>query len=126
MSKESVDLVRRAYETWNQQGPAAIGEMLADDVEVHDAPDLPDAGAWRGREAVIERLGAVAEAVGGGSVEFERITDCGPRVLVAMHWQLERQTGDVDLGEVFHLVTVEGGAITRIQVFLTEAEALSA
>ena len=121
-----MDLVRIAYDRWNQQGPAAMGEMLADDVEVHDAPELPDAGVWRGRDVVIGRLGSVAEAVGGGSVEFESITDRGPGVLVAMHWQLERETGDVDLGQVFHLVTVEGGAITRIQVFLTEAEALSA
>ena len=126
MSEESVALVRCAYETWNREGPAAIGGMLADDVEVHDAPELPDAAVWRGRDAVIARLGAVAEAVGGGSVEFERISDRGSGVLVAMHWQLERETGDVDLGEVFHLVTVDGGAITRIRVFLTESEALGA
>ena len=126
MSEESVGLVRHAYETWNQQGPAAIGEMLADDIELHDAPELPDAGVWRGRGAVVARLGAVAEAVGGGTVDFEGVRQCGAGVLVAMHWQLERESGEVDLGQVFHVVTVEHGAITRIRVFLTESEALSA
>jgi hypothetical protein len=43
-----------------------------------------------------------------------------------MLWQLEGETSDAALGEVFHLVEVEGGSISRIRVFLTESQALRA
>ena len=42
MSEESVGLVRRAYETWNEQGPAAHpARCWPTDVELHDAPEIP-------------------------------------------------------------------------------------
>ncbi len=71
MNDESVGLVRQIYEIWNEQGPAAIRPMLSADVELHDAPEIPDAQEWRGRDAVIARLEAVTAAIGGGSVRFE-------------------------------------------------------
>jgi ketosteroid isomerase-like protein len=123
MSEDTVGLVRRAYEAWNEYGPEAMDSMLAEDVELHDAPQLPDAEVWRGREAVLARLKAVAEAMGGGTVGFEDIRASGEDVLVAMLWHLDRAAAEVELGEVFHLVHVEEGRIDRIRVFLTESEA---
>jgi ketosteroid isomerase-like protein len=43
-----------------------------------------------------------------------------------MCWRLDRETEDVQLGQVFHVVRVRDGMIARIRVFLTEAEALRA
>ena len=126
MSEESVGLVRRAYEAWNEHGPEEIASLLADDVELYDAPQLPDAETWCGRPAVLERLRAVAAAMGGGTVEFEDIRASGEEVLVAMLWHLDRGAADVELGQVFHLVHVEEERIDRIRVFLTESEARSA
>jgi ketosteroid isomerase-like protein len=126
MSDESVGLVRRIYETWNEQGPAAIRSMLAADVELHDAPEIPDAQEWRGRDAVVARLEAVTEAIGGGSVRFEGFSRRGDAVLVSMLWRLEGETSKAPLGEVFHLVEVVGGSIARIRVFLTESQAMHA
>lgn len=126
MTSDHVALVRRAYELWNREGPRAIGPMLSPDAEVHDAPQLPDAEIWKGRDAVVARLEAVAEAMGGGYVEFDGFTPCTGAVLVAMRWELGSETGHAELGEVFHLVDVDAGLITRIRVFLTEAEALGA
>ena len=126
MSEDHVALVRRAYEAWNREGPAAIASMLADDVELHDAPQVPDADVWRGRRAAIDRLQAVADAVGGGYVEFRGFVPRDGPVLVRMRWELGTETEHAELGEVFHLVDVAGEHITRIRVFLTEAEALRA
>jgi SnoaL-like domain len=122
MSSDSVPLVRQAYETWNREGPAAIASMLAADVEVHDAPELPDAQVWKGREAAIGRLQAVADAVGGGYVEFEGFELRGDAVLVTMLWELGTDARPAELGRVFHLVDAGGGEITRIRVFLTAAD----
>jgi hypothetical protein len=126
MSEESVALVRRAYETWNEHGPAAIEAMLAEDVELHDAPELPDADVWRGRAAVIGRLEAVAAAVGSGSGRLVSFRVEHGEIVVTMLWQLDAEADDVELGQVFHVVRVAGAAISRIRVFLTESEALRA
>jgi ketosteroid isomerase-like protein len=127
MGDDNVGFVRRAYETWNLEGPAAIESLLSADVELHDAPELPDAEVWRGKEAVVARLEAVAATVGSGSGEIQSARKADEDVLVTMLWQLERETGGVDdLGQVFHLVHVTNGRISRIRVFLTEAEALRA
>lgn len=122
MSGDCVGLVRRAYETWNREGPAAIASLLAEDAEVHDAPELPDAQVWQGREAVIGRLQAVADAVGGGYVEFEGFEPRGDAVLVTMLWELGSEGRHAELGRVFHLVDTAGSAITRIRVFLAAAD----
>jgi SnoaL-like domain len=126
MSEDSVGLVRSAYEIWNERGPAAITSMLAPDVELHDAPQIPDAQVWRGRHLAVDRLQAVADAVGGGRVKFLGFTPRDDAVLVDMCWELGDEAQHAQLGRVFHLVEVEGDSITRIRVFLTEAEALGA
>jgi hypothetical protein len=118
MTPDHITLVRRAYETWNREGPAAIAPLLADDVEVHDAPELPDAQVWKGRDEVIGRLQAVADAVGGGHVEFEGFEPRAGGVLVTMVWDLGTEARPAELGRVFHLVDVDAGKITRMRVFL--------
>jgi ketosteroid isomerase-like protein len=127
MGDDNVGLVRRAYESWNRDGFAAIESLLATDIELHDAPELPDAEIWRGKEAVIARIEAVAASVGSGSGEVQSVRNTDEDVLVTVLWQLERETGGTDdLGQVFHLVQVTDGRISRIRVFLTEADALRA
>jgi len=122
MNEDSVRLVRLAYEAWNEHGPAAIEPLLAEDVELHDAPQLPDAEVWRGRRSVLERLQAVADSVGGGYVEFQGFTLKGDAVLVTMLWELGSEARHAELGQVFHLVDVKDGKIARLRVFLTESE----
>jgi hypothetical protein len=124
MDDQRIGVVRLTYEAWNEHGPGAIGPMLTDDVELHDAPELPDAEVWRGRKAVIARLKAVTDAIGGGSVSLQEFSPADDAVLVGMQWQL--RSGEGELGSVFHLVEVEAGRISRIRVFLTRSEALLA
>jgi ketosteroid isomerase-like protein len=124
MGDDNVALVRATYEAWNEYGPAAIEPVLSPDAELHDAMELPDAQIWRGKDEVIARLEAVAATVGSGSGEIQSVRKADEDVLVTMLWQLEGETGDVDLGQVFHLVQVTDGRISRIRVFLTESEAI--
>ncbi len=126
MSPDQVELVRAAYEAWNEDGLGALAPSLAEACELHDAPEMPDASVWRGREAALARLDEVAEAVGGGSVEFECIRALDDDVFVAMRWNVPREGGATTLGTVVHLVAVRDGAITKIRVFLDERQATEA
>jgi ketosteroid isomerase-like protein len=56
MSQENAELVRRAYEAWNEGGPEAAKQFWAEDVEFQDPPPLPDARVVRGRDAAAAYL----------------------------------------------------------------------
>jgi ketosteroid isomerase-like protein len=121
---EREQLVRRAYEAWNAGGPGALMPFVTDGVELMDAPELPDAGSWTGRDAVLRRLTEVADAVGGHSGDLESFEAHDDLVLVTMTWRRDSDPeGETSLGRVFHLVRAEGGRIARITVFLDEAAA---
>ena len=125
MAAESLQqLARRAYEAWNTNGPGALMPFVTDDVELEDAPELPDAQTWRGRDAVLKRLEEVADAVGGHSGDLESFDVRGDVVLVTMTWRRDTDPqGEASLGPVYHVVRVESGKIARITVFLDEAAA---
>ena len=126
MSERNVDLVRSVYKQWNEKGVDTIGPRLADGVELQDAPELPDAGTWSGRDTVLARLREVAEAVGGGWVDIQDVRPAGGEVVVSMVWHEQQATGSPAFGDVFHLVQVDGDRIARIRVFITLADALEA
>ncbi len=116
--------MRRAYEAWNSAGPDALMPFVTDDVELEDAPELPDAQCWTGRDAVLRRLTDVADAVGGHSGDLENFDARGDVVLVTMTWRRDTDPqGETSLGPVYHVVRVDSGKIAHITVFLDEAAA---
>jgi ketosteroid isomerase-like protein len=123
MSEQILSLVRHVYETWNADGVAGLEPWLAADVELSDAPEMPDARAWRGRAAVIARLGEVSEAVGGGWADLRRFEAHGDRVIVDMVWQEGPEASSPAFGELSHVVRVTDGRIVSIHVFLARSAA---
>lgn len=121
----SVRLVEDAYRAWNAAGPDAFAEFVTDEVEIHDAPELPDAQAWVGREALVTRLEEVAATTGGRWADIEEIRDVGGEVVVSLAWRFERGSSP-RLASVYHVVLVEKERIARVRVFLDEAEATRA
>ena len=123
MASDVVHLVRRAYGSWNSDGLPGLEPWLAQDVELHDAPEMPDAGVVAGRDAVLARLGDVAATMGGGWADLHDFRAIGNAVVVSMTWQTDEAAGGPAFGDVFHVVTVADGKITRLRVFLDEAAA---
>ena len=114
-------LVRRAYDAWNRYGIEHLEPHLADDVVLHDWPELADAAVWRGREAVVGRLEDVGSRIGGGWVEFHDLRAVDEGVRVDMEWKLDRGGGDgASLGHVCHVVGLEGDRIASIRVLLRD------
>jgi ketosteroid isomerase-like protein len=117
-----VRLVEKAYAAWNAGGPRALAELVTDQVEIHDAPELPDAQAWLGRAALVARLEEVAAATGGRWADIEDVRSVGDEVVVSLAWRFERGSSP-RLASVYHVVRLEGERIARIRVFLDRAEA---
>jgi ketosteroid isomerase-like protein len=126
MSTNREELIRDFYEAWNREGPQVLRRFAAEDVELRDAPELPDSRVWRGREQVERRLEEVAAHVGGGWVELTEVRPIEAKVLVRMDWRLEASERGASVGEVFHVVELDQGEITSIDVFLTEGDAVEA
>jgi hypothetical protein len=114
-------LVEEAYRVWNERGPRAFVEYTTEDFELHDAPEIPDAEVWVGRDAAVARLEDVVAATGGRWADVDEIRPCGDEVLVSLTWRIERESAR--LACVYHRVRVEGERIARVRVFLDQEAA---
>jgi hypothetical protein len=125
LPSHTLQLVEEAYRTWNASGPGAFLEFTTDGVELHDAPELPDAQVWAGREAVLARVEDVAAAVGGRWADVDDVRSIGDHLLVSLTWRLERGS-PTTIASVYHVVRVDGDKIARIRVFLDQDAAARA
>src|SRR6266566_1531352 len=84
MSAENVEIVRRAFEAFNRDGPEASLAEFAPDVEWHDLPDQPDAEVHHGHAGF---LAAMEQFLGGFedyTTHLDEIIDHGERVVVCV------------------------------------------
>jgi hypothetical protein len=118
-------LVEEAYRAWNARGPRAFVEFATETLEVHDAPEVPDAQVWVGREAIVARLEDIVASTGGRWADIEAVQPVGDEVLVTLTLRLDRDS-PTTLGSVYHVVSVDGDRIARVRVFLDEGAAMRA
>ena len=72
MSEENAETIRRAYEVWNESGPAAVTEQFwAEDAVYREGPGWPNAGVYRGRAAALERMEALVDLFGPIEVRLD-------------------------------------------------------
>jgi ketosteroid isomerase-like protein len=84
MSQEDADRIRRAYEVWNESGPAAVTEEFwAEDAVYREAPGWPDAGVYRGRAAALQRMQSLIDLVGRIEVHLDDLIEVGDGRFVA-------------------------------------------
>ena len=84
MSEADAERIRRAYEVWNESGPAAVTDQFwAEDAVYREGPGWPDAGVYRGRAAALERMQSLIELVGPIEVRLEELIDVGDGRFIA-------------------------------------------
>src|ERR1700716_1494690 len=86
MSRENVDVVRRAYEAWNRRDVDAATELLAPDIEWQMPPNLPDVDTWRSSDEVARGLEAFLESWTELRVEVHELIDAGDRVVALVRY----------------------------------------
>jgi SnoaL-like domain len=122
--RNAKQLIEKAYRAWNSSGPRAFVEFTTENVELHDARELPDAQQWLGRDALVSRLEDVVAATGGRWADVDDIRPVADEIVVSLTWRLDQASPT--LAAVYHVVGVEGDRIARIRVFLDEGAALHA
>ena len=131
MSQENVKIVRQAYDAFNhwaahpERQPLEDTALLHPEVEFHTYATSPEAGVYRGPEAVIEYNQRLFEQFESVRIEVQEVVPAGDRVLVTSRQHAVPRGGQtamvVDVVEVW---TIREGLLAVRQSFATRAEAL--
>ena len=128
MSREDADRIRRAYEVWNESGPAAVTEQFwAEDAVYREGPGWPDAGVYRGRAAALERMRALIDLVGPIEVHLDLLIEVGGGRFVACTRMVGKGATDAPYTRSFAVVhRLRDGLIVEADYYLDRAQALQA
>lgn len=129
MSQADVDVVRGVWAAFLRGG--FPDGLLADDVEWHTAPDLPDSGAdaepVRGPEGVRQMLVSGWETVEAPWLKVDEYLDCGAHVLVTWRGGGTSRVGRVPVEwRESHVYDVRAGQVSCVREYRTRAQALEA
>jgi ketosteroid isomerase-like protein len=130
MSQEDADRIRRAYEVWNESGPAAVTERFwAADAVYREAPGWPEGGGvFEGREAARARMEALVDLVGPIKVRLEELIDVGDGRFVACTRMVgESAASDPPYTQSFAVVQrMRDGLVIEADYYLDRDHALEA
>jgi ketosteroid isomerase-like protein len=129
MSHEDAATVRRAYEVWNELGPAAVIEQFwAEEAVYREGPGWPDAGVYRGRAAALERMQSLVELVGPIEVRIDDLIDLDDgRVVACVRNVGQGPAADTPYTQSFAVVhRLRDGLIVEADYYLDRSAALEA
>ena len=129
MSQADADTIRRAFETWNEEGAEAVVERYwTEDAVYREMPGWPDAGIFRGREQVLERMRSLVEFLGPIEVRLEDLIESADGRLVAVvRMQGEAEEGATSYTQSFAVVhRMRDGRVAEADYYLEPAHALDA
>jgi ketosteroid isomerase-like protein len=132
--QENVEIVRRGYEAFNRWGVHPSGErspeippLLHSEIEFHTSADAPEAGIYRGHEAVMsyhERVFGQFESI---RIELVELLPAGDRVVVISRQHTVPRGSSAQIAQrVFEVWTIRDGLLAKRTPFPTPAEALAA
>ena len=124
MSKENVEVVRRAwdYEMFGRGGEDAAADFASDVVmnPVEEAPSY-------GRAAIRDNIQRFASAWDDLQVTAEQFIDAGDRVFVAVHFRGRgRASGITVETRLYEVYTLRDHKVVRVDEFTGRSEALEA
>jgi ketosteroid isomerase-like protein len=123
------DTIRRAFETWNDEGAEAVVDRFwTDDAVYREMPGWRDAGVYRGRDEVLARMGSLVEFMGPIEVRLEDLIESADGRLVAV----VRMVGQADEAGTSYTQTfavvhrMRDGRVAEADYYLEPAHALDA
>ena len=129
MSQENVEIVRKAFEAWQQGGVEALLKVLDPDIEWTLRPDFPDAGIFRGYDEIRALFGRFDETLVNLTVEPLEFIAAGEHVVVPLNWAGRGKASGIEVaerqGETWAF-TVRAGKVAVVTEYRRRAEALEA
>jgi ketosteroid isomerase-like protein len=127
MSQENVEIVRRAIEAFNRDGPEAALAWLAPNLEWHDLPDQPDADVHHGHTGYLAAFEQFFGELEDYSVNLDDTIDHGELVVVGIRFTGRGRGSSASFEQrQVGVWTVRNGLVVRAVWFRTRKEALEA
>jgi ketosteroid isomerase-like protein len=128
VSRDSVEVVRRAWEAYLDRGRDGSIEYFSGDCIVEDFPELPDRATYRGREGWFQRDEQFRRPWAEFHIEPVEFIDAGGDVVVVTASMRGRGEGsDLPMDFAFAFVyDVLDGSIVRDRAFTSHRDALAA
>ena len=134
MSEENAEFVGRMYELFNRWGvhPARernpeIPPLVHPEIEFHTHASAPEAGVYRGREAVLEYHERVFGMFEHVRVEVEELVSAGDRVVVISRQHTVPRGSEAEIvQQVVEVFMIRDRLVAERKTFSTRAEALEA
>jgi ketosteroid isomerase-like protein len=127
---ENTRLAQRAYEAFGRGDMAALAEVMADDIEwvnPGDPADDPNAGTFKGKEAVLGWFGGLASTLDFTTFEPREFIAQNDKVVSLVYSEATvRATGRASVNHEAHVWTFRDGKIARFQNYLDTAAAAAA
>jgi ketosteroid isomerase-like protein len=120
----NVALARRGYELWNHGGTDAWKELWAPDIVLHEAPELPDTGVFRGVEALAAHGHDLIEAAGHFQWRVVSLEGRGDHVLATLELRVQgASSGAAASTPFFHVSRYERGLLHELRSYLDADQA---
>jgi ketosteroid isomerase-like protein len=129
-AEENTRLVQSAYEAFGQGDMAAFAEVMADDIEwvdPGDPDDDPNAGTFKGKEAVLGWFGGLASTLDYTTFEPREFIAQNEKVVSLVYSEATvRDTGRAFVNPEAHVWTIRDGKLARFQSYHDTAAAAAA
>ena len=129
-AEENTRLVQSAYEAFGRGDIAALADVMADDIEWVDSGDPdddPNAGTFKGKEAVLGWFAGLASTVDFSTFEPREFIAQNDKVVSLVYAEATvRDTGHALVNHEAHLWTFRDGKVARFQIYLDTAAAAAA
>jgi ketosteroid isomerase-like protein len=120
-------LVRRAYDAWNRNDWAELGQIYDADVVAVSPEGFIEPGEYRGWPALERRYRELKAAWEGEEIEVMTLVSEGDQVAAKVRWYgTGRASGAPISLEVTNLVDVRDGRIVRLEYYWEFDEAVAA
>jgi ketosteroid isomerase-like protein len=118
LSRENLELVRRIYAAWSEGDIAAATGAIAEDVEWHGHPQLPEPGPYRSRDEVERWMVQFREAWGELSAEPVELIDAGDSAVALVRVSGRGRGSGVEVrgGVDVHVMTFRNGAVVYFRI----------
>ena len=126
---ENVEIVREAFEAFNRGDVDAALQRMHSEIEWQTIDTFPDAGTYRGRDAVREFWKTWRDSFRGFTLNLEECVPVGDRHVLATFRVSGEGAGSgvgVESPPVFQLGEISDGQVIWVGMFMAESEALEA
>jgi uncharacterized protein len=127
---ENTRLAQSAYEAFGRGDMPALAEVMADDIEWVNPgdPDIdPNAGTFKGKEAVLGWFGGLASTLDFTTFEPREFIAQDDKVVSLVYAEATvRNTGRAFVNHEAHVWTFRDGKLARFQTYLDTAATAAA